>query len=109
MLHEAAVCEVPFTEVRLAGDYHIQSRRLGTRSRDPQKYVRDAEVLEAEVERDPTNTRSVFYLAQSHLHAGHLAPALTWYQRRAEMGGWDEEVYWSLFQAAQVREQLGEP
>jgi hypothetical protein len=109
VLHEVAVCDVPFTQEPLEGDYRIQSRRLGARNRDPQKYARDAELLQAEVDRDPTNTRSIFYLAQSYRDAGDPARARQWYERRAAMGGWAEEVFYSLYQAAAAREQLGEP
>ena len=109
VLHEVAVCDVPFTEAQLEGDYHIHSRRLGARNLDPQKYARDAEILQAEVDRNPDDARSVFYLAQSYRDAGDHTRALTWYERRAAMGGWDEEVYSALYQAAEARERLGEP
>jgi SAM-dependent methyltransferase len=109
VLHEVAVCDVPFTEAQLEGDYHIHSRRLGARNLDPQKYARDAAILKAEVDRNPDDARSVFYLAQSYRDAGEFAQARTWYERRASMGGWDEEVYCSLYQAANAMEQFGEP
>jgi glycosyltransferase involved in cell wall biosynthesis/SAM-dependent methyltransferase len=109
VLHEVAVCDEPFTESQLEGGYHIHSRRLGARNLDPQKYARDAEILQAEVDRNPDDARSVFYLAQSYRDAGDHARARTWYERRAEMGGWDEEVYCALYQAAQARERLDEP
>lgn len=109
VLHEVAVCDVPCTEARLEGDYRIESRRLGARNRDPRKYARDAAVLQAEVDRDPDDRRSVFYLAQSYAWAGDLAKARRWFERRAEMGGWDEEVYYALYRAAEVMETAGEP
>ena len=109
VLHEVAVCDVAFTEARLDGEYAIRSRRLGARNRDPLKYVRDAEVLQAEVDRNPEDRRSVFYLAQSYAWAGDLAKARHWFDRRAEMGGWDEEIYFASFRAAEVMEAAGEP
>ncbi len=109
VLHEVAVCDVPFTEAQLEGDYHIHSRRLGARNLDPQKYARDAAILQAEVDRNPDDARSVFYLAQSYRDAGEFAQARRWYERRAAMGGWDEEVSCALYQAANAMERLGEP
>jgi len=109
VLHEVAVCDMPFTEAQLEGDYHIHSRRLGARNLDPQKYARDAAILQAEVDRNPEDARSVFYLAQSYRDAGECAQARKWYARRAEMGGWDEEVYCSLYQVASAMEQIAEP
>lgn len=109
VLHEAAVCDQPASEDRLQGDYAIASRRLGARSRDPEKYARDAEILQSEVDRNPTNARAVFYLAQSYRDAGHPAQAWTWYGRRAEMGGWEEEVYCALYEQGHCADQLGRP
>ena len=105
-VHEYPDCAGPFDEQRLQGDYYIESRRLGARSRDPQKYARDAELLLAEVRRNPDDTRSVFYLAQSYYDAGDFASARDWYGQRAEMGGWDEEVYLALFRRAQAMSEL---
>ena len=73
VLHEVAMCDVPFTQAHLEGDYRIVSRRLGARNQDPEKYARDAEILLAEVNRNPTDSRSIFYLAQSYRDAGKPA------------------------------------
>jgi glycosyltransferase involved in cell wall biosynthesis len=109
VVHEFVGCDRPFETQRLPGDYHIDSRRLGDRNRDPQKYARDRDLLLAEVEREPDNARSVFYLAQSYFDLGEFANARIWYGRRAEMGGWGEEVYYSLFRMAESMQHLGEP
>ena len=95
--------------MRLEGDYHIESRRLGARSLDPQKYARDRDLLLAEVERNPEDARSVFYLAQSYFDLGDFVNARKWYARRVEMGGWDEEVYYSMYRLAESMSELGEP
>lgn len=109
VLHEYAECNQPCIERRLDGDYYIESRRLGGRNLDPQKYVRDAEILLAEVQRNPDDVRSIFYLAQSYYDCGDFANALAWYARRSEMGGFDEEVYYSLLRVANTLQELGEP
>ncbi len=96
VLHEYADCEGPFTEDKLQGEYYIESRRLGNRNLDPNKYLRDAEVLLAEVERHPEDSRSVFYLAQSYYDARDFAQARAWYTRRSQMGDFEEEVFYSL-------------
>jgi GR25 family glycosyltransferase involved in LPS biosynthesis/tetratricopeptide (TPR) repeat protein len=94
---------------RLAGDYHVDSRRLGSRSFAPDKYERDAAVLEDVLRADPTDARAVFYLAQSYLSAGRFADALTNYTRRTEMGGWDEEVFIARLRQAECLERLERP
>lgn len=108
VLHEYAECDQPCVEDRLDGNYYIESRRLGGRNLDPQKYARDAEILLAEVERDPDDPRSVFYLAQSYYDYGDWANAHRWYTRRTEMGGFDEEIYYSLVRVGDTLLQLGE-
>jgi len=109
VVHEFAACDQPFAEQRLEGDYHVNSRRLGGRSLDPQKYARDADLLLAAVIRNPADSRSVFYLAQSYFDMGDFAQAGDWYARRAGMGGWAEEVYIAKLRHAECMERLGEP
>lgn len=109
VLHEYPDCHDPFTEERLNGDYLIESRRLGGRNLNPQKYTHDAEVLLADVQRNPDNPRSVFYLAQSYFDANDIVEARRWYAHRAEMGGFDEEVYFSLNRVGECMARLNEP
>lgn len=109
VLHEYADCGRPIVEERLYGDYYIESRRLGGRNLDPEKYKRDAELLLTEVQRNPDDPRSVFYLAQSYYDYGDVPNAYRWYTRRAEMGGYDEEVYYSLARIAESMLRLDHP
>ncbi|MCX5196303.1 glycosyltransferase [Streptomyces sp. NBC_00249] len=62
------------------------------------KYERDARLLGAELQRDPNNSRTVFYLAQTMRDMGDTAASIKLYERRAAMGDWAEEVYYSLLQ-----------
>lgn len=71
------------------------------------KYERDLALLTAALETDPHNARYVFYIAQTRRDLGALDAALATYERRAAMGGWDEEVWYSLFQVAVLTERLG--
>lgn len=65
-----------------------------------EKFLRDAALFENELKKEPNNTRSMFYLAQSYKDAGEYKESIKWYQKRAESGGWQEEIYWSLYQVA---------
>jgi glycosyltransferase involved in cell wall biosynthesis len=76
----------------------------GTR---PEKYQRDLKLLKAEVEARPEDSRAVFYLAQTYRDMGNLAQSMEWYEQRAAMGGWDEEIWYSLYQVGVIRERLG--
>lgn len=72
------------------------------------KFERDLRLLEGAVRADRNDTRSVFYLAQTRQALGDHAGALAAYRRRIELGGWDEEVFWSLYQVGVVLEARGE-
>ncbi|MEU8463139.1 glycosyltransferase [Streptomyces sp. NPDC029003] len=73
------------------------------------KFERDARLLGAELERDPDNGRTVFYLAQTLRDMGRRAEAIRLYERRGAMGGWPEEVYQSLLQAGVLHGDSGDP
>lgn len=83
--------------------------RDGKRAQDPKRYLKDARLLEQAHQEDPTNSRTVFYLAQSYLTANELSLALTYYQKRASMGGYDDELFWTLYTIACIREDLQMP
>jgi len=84
----------------------------GSRSKDPQKYLKDAVALEMALldKTDPfMRSRYTFYLAQSYKDAGQLAKAEEAYFRRTEMGGWDEEIFLSLLEIAYMQAERGAP
>ena len=72
-----------------------------------EKYERDIRMLERALEEEPGNARYVFYLAQSYRDVGNHAKAYEYYFQRAGMGGWDEEVWYSLYQVARMQELMG--
>jgi glycosyltransferase involved in cell wall biosynthesis len=79
----------------------------GFRSQDPQKYLKDAQVFEKALEKDPNNARYVFYLAQSYANGKDYESALKNYLKRAEMkSGWDKEIYWSYYMAGCLSQEL---
>jgi len=108
VLHEFLVCEGSGP----AGRLPIVMRRGhdGARRRDPETYRKDASILESALltETDPfLIARYTFYLAQSYRDCGEKAKAIEAYLRRAELGYWDQEVFFSLYKAAQLKEELG--
>jgi tetratricopeptide (TPR) repeat protein len=70
------------------------------------KFERDARLLERELAGDATNARAVFYLAQTNRDLGEHERALELYERRAGMGGWDEEVFYATYQTGVLRAEL---
>ena len=62
------------------------------------------------IETDPfLLSRYTFYLGQSFQNGGEGGRALDAYQKRATLGFWDQEVYISLYRAANLKAELGFP
>jgi glycosyltransferase involved in cell wall biosynthesis len=113
VLHEYPACANPTPKlVKIEGNYHINARTLGARNvgiTPIEKYSRDAELLEKTLVEEPTNTRYQFYLAQSYFDSQQWEKSLNAYKKRAEMGGWQEEVYYSLYRVAICRAMMDKP
>jgi hypothetical protein len=94
-VYKFPVHEYPFLEnektAPLEGLF-IESRREGARSRNPTKYADDAIMLE-DFFKENGSDRAAFYAAQSWRDAGNTESAAHWYEIRALMGGWKDEVY----------------
>lgn len=108
VLHEYPDCGSPVDTPDIAGlqmlGHYDGGRSLRGRV---EKYAADAALLESALRDEPDNSRYVFYLAQSYNFSDQREAALRTYDRRATMGGWDEEVWYSHYLAAQLAEQVG--
>lgn len=105
VLHETVCCkEAKLFETLPRVTNVIASE--GARSRDPLKFQKDAAVLEKALIDEPNNARYVFYLAQSYRDAQDYERALYNYHKRVAMGGWKEEVFYSLLQMGILYEIL---
>lgn len=113
VLHEYPACEKENPILaKLEGNYNINARTLGARNvgiTPIEKYRKDAEVLEKALIDEPNNTRYQFYLAQSYFDSQQWEKAEEAYLKRAQMGGWQEEVYYSLYRVAISRAMLDKP
>lgn len=107
-VHEVVVCEEA-NNLGLLADVTMKIIGGGGRSQHDDKFARDARVLERDLASDPNNPRNAFYLAQSYRDAEMFEDAIEWYEKRAAMGGWEEEVFWSLYQIATIQERMNQP
>jgi glycosyltransferase involved in cell wall biosynthesis len=105
VLHEYLDAGRPVEQPRVPGCW-IQVRPDGARSRDPQKFEKDAAVLASAFLDDPHNGRYAFYLAQSYRDAGLLELARRYYEQRAAMSGWAEETWYAQYEVARLSERL---
>lgn len=95
------------TKAHLQGDYYIESRRLGDRSKDlTVKYANDAKIFEEILLEEPNNERNMFYCAQSYFDAQMFEKSLETYQKRVKMPGWFEETYFAQYKIAECMVKL---
>jgi tetratricopeptide (TPR) repeat protein len=98
----------------ITGNYYLQSNRLGSRSNDPDKYSKDAEILrkafDEEIERNyGLACRYAFYCANSYKDAGprYSNDAIYWYKKTVSLNGWIQEKWNSYFQLGLINRALG--
>ena len=112
VLHEYITTNPMYDGKHLSGDYFITSGRTGNRNKDPNKYLKDAKVLESayNTEKDPNLfTRYSFYCAQSYRDAEHREEALYWYKNTTKLDTWVEEKYYSYLMAGRLLIELNRP
>jgi tetratricopeptide (TPR) repeat protein len=71
------------------------------------KFERDMRLLIKGIEDEPNNGRYHFYLAQTCKDLGKYKEAIKLYKKRIEIGGWDEEVWFSHYMIARCWLALG--
>ena len=72
------------------------------------KFKRDIQLLREDLKADPSNSRSVFYLAQSLRDDGQFIEARETYRQHVSMESWDEEKWYSLWQIASLSERVSD-
>lgn len=107
-LHEYPTCDREIRQAKLPG-LTVRMHTDGARAADPEKYRKDARVLEEALLAEPGNRRHAFYLAQSYRDAGEIEKSIEAYRSRAAMGGAPEEVWYSRLMVARLSERLGRP
>ena len=80
------------------------------------KYYNDALIFEKAILTTPKEElhidlerRYVFYMAQSYRDAGMHERSIEAYQRRVDLGGWQEEIYISKYWIARQKQSLQKP
>jgi GR25 family glycosyltransferase involved in LPS biosynthesis/SAM-dependent methyltransferase/tetratricopeptide (TPR) repeat protein len=115
VLHEYAECMEPAGPmVDVPGNYFFISGRRGDRSKDPNKYLKDALVLEkaaekALAEKDPLYNRYIFYCAQSYNSCNMREKAIEFYKKALTLPLWIQEKYVSCMEIYDKYDELGKP
>jgi GR25 family glycosyltransferase involved in LPS biosynthesis len=113
VLHEYAACmEQTGPAGSVIGDYFFVSGRRGDRSKDPNKYFKDAQILEkasekALAEKDPLYNRYIFYCAQSYASCNMHEKAIEFYKKALTIDMWVQEKYVSCLEIYEQYLRLG--
>ena len=90
--------QLPQTKTFLEGDYYVISGRTGNRSKDKDKYMKDAKILSNafDIETNPfLKCRYAFYCAQSYKDCNQKEKSIEWYLKCLDLDNWDQEKYYS--------------
>lgn len=100
VIHEFINCiEGPTTSTTINSDYYVISGRTGSRSLDPDKYLKDAIILGkayhvALADNDQLFHRYAFYCANSYKDCGQYENAIKWYKiTLTHEKQWPQEKY----------------
>jgi len=70
------------------------------------RFTRDKELLMKEFEKDPTEPRTVFYLAQTCSCLNHNEDAYYYYKIRSELEGFQEEKFHAFLRCGELSQKL---
>ena len=110
IIHEHPVCDVEDPTTAGIPGLYAHSRTDGARSKlgKTEKAKRDLATIRKALKAEPDSSRLQFYLGQTLAACQKIDEAIEAYEKRATMGGFDEEVYHSIFQVACLREYRGD-
>lgn len=108
VLHEVICSEQAKSYIKLK-NVHNLIRREGCRSQDPNRSLKDIEIFENLLKKNPNDSRSVYYLANTYLQIKNYAKALKFYEKRVTMSQLDEEVFLSYLSIAQLHQTMNKP
>jgi len=109
VVHEIVRCEDAKSCAIMPNVRNFIRAHEGNRSADPLKYEKDAAILEKAMLKEPNNSRYQFYLAQSYRDCAQYEKSIENYDKRIRMGGWDQEIFWSIYQIAKMQQILNKP
>lgn len=113
VVHEYLDCMDPIKTREIAKGFYNKPIQDSARNElKTEKFLRDAKTLEdaLEVETDPyLRARYTFYLGQSYKDGKEYKKALDAYLQRTKMGGWDEEIAVSYYNAGNMMWHLEYP
>lgn len=88
--------------------FELKVQRAGA-EKTARRWARDRDLLMNEHLKNPKDSRTCFYLAQTFDCLGDLDSAYKYYSLRTGLIGWDEEDYMARYRLAMVTEKMKNP
>ncbi len=98
------------SQTTIEGDYYISSGRCGDRSKDKDKYLKDAKILENAYNNETDvnmKNRYAFYCAQSYKDSNLNNESIFWYKKVLDSNNWNQEKYYACMMIAEQYKQIG--
>ncbi|MDR3646572.1 MAG: hypothetical protein P4L22_03450 [Candidatus Babeliales bacterium] len=98
VVHEV-IASPSMTKIPVSVCFDYRPRSTGIEA-SAKRWKRDSELLLREVQKNPQDSRSAFYLAQTYECLHDLHNAYKYYEIRSKLPGWDEENYETYYRMA---------
>lgn len=107
VLHEYIYSSIISPKGSIMGNYYIVSGRTSSRNSDPDKYLKDAKILEKGYQeslelKDGLHHRYAYYCANSYFDACEKELAKEWYLTTLKCEGWYDERYNSCLKLFEI-------
>jgi tetratricopeptide (TPR) repeat protein len=83
-------------------------RDIGDGGSKSDKFERDIKLLSDGIKDEPNNVRYHFYLANSYYDHGDYKEAIEIYKKRIQLGGWNQEVWYSYYRMGICYKNIGD-
>jgi glycosyltransferase involved in cell wall biosynthesis len=92
---------------RMPDDIVLYQDRTQDGNKSFNRFTRDKELLLADYKKDPTEPRTLFYLAQTCSCLNESEEAFYYYKLRSELDGFQEEKFHAFLRTGECSEKLG--
>lgn len=93
--------------VKLPDSIVLYQDRTQDDDKSGKRFVRDKELLYEDYKKDPTEPRTVFYLAQTCSCLNELEESLFYYKIRTTLEGFQEEKFHAMLRSGEISQKLG--
>ena len=105
--HEYVDCP-PYQTMTILEKTQLFITDIGDGGSKSDKTERDIRLLSGDLENNANNPRSLFYLANTYFDSNRLDEAIPYYVKRIEVGGWEQEIWYSNYRLGEIYKRKGD-